>query len=102
MTTWTQQLTATSGDFTPILSTITQADGECLQAIYDSLKTHSNDDLYSYVVDNVCVYIEKDGIIVNLPSIGTLKAVGLIISNDNNHIGLTPLGYGFMQTMLNT
>ncbi len=67
MITWTQQLTATSGDFTPILSTITQADSECLQAIYDSLKTHSNDNLYSYVINGICVYIEKDGIILITP-----------------------------------
>ena len=105
MATWTSQLTATPGDFTPILSTINKADGECLQAIYDALTNHAtvcNQTLLDYVNGGVCVALNIDGTIINIPSIATLKAVGIILTTDNVHIGLTPLGYGFMQTMLNT
>ena len=105
MTNWTSQLTAQSGDYTPILSTITQTDGECLQAIYDALTDHAtvtNRTLLDYVNGGICVALDIDGTIINIPSIATLKAVGIILTTDNVHIGLTPLGYGFMQTMLNT
>ena len=104
MTTWTQQLTAQPGDFTPILSTITQGDGECLQAIYDQLDNHATltgNTLSDYVLRGICVAIEQDGVVVNTPSIATLKAVGIVLTTDNVHIGLTPLGYGFMQAMTN-
>lgn len=102
MATWTQQLSAQPGNYTPILSTITQGDGECLQAIYDKLSNHADtlyNSLYDYVVQGLCVAIDQDGVIINPASISTLKAVGLIITSDNVHIGLTLLGYGFMQEM---
>ena len=103
MTTWTSQLTATPGNFTPILSTITQGDGECLQAIYDALADHATvtgNTLSDYVTQGICVGLEQDGVVINTASIATLKAVGVVLTNDGVHIGLTPLGYGFMQAML--
>ena len=102
---WTQQLTAQLGNYQPILQTITQADGECLQAIYEQLLNHAtvtNNTLINYVINGICVALEQDGIIINLPSIATLKAVGVILTADNVHIGLTPLGYGFLETMNTT
>jgi hypothetical protein len=103
MTTWTSQLTATSGDYTPILQTITPDDGECLQAIYDALEDHAvttGNTLIGYVQQGICVALENDETVINTPSIATLKATGVIATNDNVHIGLTTLGYGFMQAML--
>lgn len=103
MTTWTSQLTAQSGVFTPILTTLTPDDGECLQAIYDALEAHAtvtNQTLMDYVTNGICVALENNETVINTPSIVTLKAVGVILSSDGVHIGLTMLGYGFMQTML--
>lgn len=103
MTTWTSQLTAQPGDFTPILSTITQGDGECLQAIYDALNNHATatgNTLPDYVTQGICVGLEQDGVVINTASIATLKAVGVVLTTDGVHLGLTPLGFGFMQTML--
>ena len=104
MTTWTSQLTAQPGDFTPILSTITPGDGECLQAIYDALTDHATatgNTLSDYVTRGICVGLEQDGVVINTASVSTLKAVGVVLTNDSVHIGLTPLGYEFIQTMLN-
>ena len=104
MTTWTSQLTAQLGDYTPILSTITQADGECLQAIYDALIDHAvlcNKTLSDYINNGTCIALDIDGTVINMPSITTLKTVGIVLTTDYIHIGLTQLGYGFMQTMLN-
>jgi hypothetical protein len=103
MSSWTQQLTAQPGNYAPILQTLTPGDGECLQALYDQLEDHATvtgNTLLGYVQQGICVAIEQDGVIINLPSIATLKAVGVILTTDNVHLGLTPLGYGFMQTML--
>ena len=103
MTSWTSQLTATPGNYAPILQTLTPGDGDCLQAIYDQLEAHATitgNTLLDYVQQGICVAIEQDGVIINIPSIATLKAVGVILTTDNVHLGLTPLGYGFMQTML--
>jgi len=103
MATWTQQLTAQPGDFTPILSTITHEDGECLQAIYDALINHATvtgNTLSDYVAQGICVGLEQDGVVINTASIATLKAVGVLLTTDGVHLGLTPLGFGFMQTML--
>jgi hypothetical protein len=103
MTTWVEQLTAQPGNYAPILQTLTPGDGECLQAIYDLLEDHATttgNTLLGYVQQGICVAFEQDGVVINLPSIATLKAVGVILTTDNVHIGLTPLGYGFMQTML--
>jgi hypothetical protein len=103
MATWIQQLTAQPGNYQPILQTLTPGDGECLQAIYDQLEDHATitgNTLLSYVQQSICVALEQDGVTINLPSIATLKAVGVILTTDNVHLGLTPLGYGFMQTML--
>jgi hypothetical protein len=103
MATWTSQLTATSGDYTPIIQTITSDDGECLQSIYDTLESHATstgNTLTDYVQQSICVGLENDETIVNTPSIATLKATGVIVTNDNVHIGLTTLGYGFMEVML--
>jgi hypothetical protein len=100
---WTSQLTAQPGNYAPILQTLTPGDGECLQAIYDALEDHATitgNTLMDYVQQGICVALEQDGVIINLPSIATLKAVGVILTTDNVHLGLTPLGYGFMQTML--
>lgn len=103
MTTWTSQLIVQSGNYTPILSTITQSDGECLQAIYDILTNHAitcNSTLLNYVNDGIRVELDIDEIVINTPSIATLRAVGIVLTNDNKHIGLTLLGYRFMQAML--
>lgn len=102
---WTDQLTAQPGNFAPILQTITQADGLCLQEIYDTITAHAENNgflLWDYIVGGFCVslqeQIEANGA-VNLASIATLKAVGVIMSIDNVHIGITPLGYGFMESV---
>jgi len=103
MTTWTRQLTAQPGNYAPLLQTLTPGDGECLQAIYDQLIAHAtatNQTLLDYVLSGVCVALEQDGVIINLASIATLKAVGVIITSDNIHLGLTVLGYGFMQSVM--
>lgn len=104
MTTWTSQLTAQLGNYTPILSTITQVDGECLQSIYDTLVNHAldcNTTLLDYVNQGICVALNINETVIKTPFIATLKVIGIVLTNDNKHIGLTPLGYGFMQTMLN-
>ncbi|MFM1842732.1 MAG: hypothetical protein RLZZ490_1469 [Cyanobacteriota bacterium] len=103
MTTWTSQLTAQPGNYAPLLQTLTPGDGECLQAIYDQLSAHAtatNQTLLDYVLQGVCVAIEQDGMIINLPSIATLKAVGVITTPDNIHLGLSVVGYEFMQAMM--
>ncbi|MGA0201157.1 MAG: hypothetical protein ACO3NK_18930 [Prochlorotrichaceae cyanobacterium] len=103
MTTWIQQLTATPGNYAAILQILTPGDGECLQSIYTQLEEHAvttGSTLQDYVNQGICVSIEQDGSVINLPSIATLRAVGLLITTDNVHLGLTLLGYGFMQAML--
>jgi hypothetical protein len=102
---WTQQLTAQLGNYQPILQTITQADGECLQTIYDQLEDHATitgNTLLDYVNQGICVAIEQDGVVINIPSIATLKTVGVILTSDNVHLGLTPLGLGFLEAMNST
>lgn len=72
---WTEQLTGQPGDFKPIISTITQGDGECLQSIYNQLNDHATlrgNTLLDYVLEGTCVALEKDGTVINLPSITTL------------------------------
>jgi hypothetical protein len=106
MTTWTSQLTATSGDYTPILQTITPDDGECLQSVFDTLQdyaTATNTSLLDYITKGICValseQIEDENIPIKLENLATLKAVGLIITTDYVHIGLTPLAYGFLNSV---
>lgn len=106
MSLWTDQLTAQPGNFAPILQVITKSDGECLQEICDTLKSHAeaaSSELLDYVVSGVCVNMKEQiygqSSLINLASIATLKAVGVIMTTDNMHVGVTPLGLGFMESV---
>ncbi len=90
--------TAQSGDYAPIINTITSDDALVFEAIINTLDTHSqgqNLTLQDYIAQGICVNMEG----VDIASIATLKAVGVIATTDNIHIGLTPLGYGFYQSV---
>lgn len=94
----TSLFTAQSGDYAPIIGTITANDALVLEAIIGTLNTHSqgqNLTLQDYIAQGICVNMEG----FNVASIATLKAVGVISTNDNIHIGLTPLGYGFYESI---
>lgn len=103
---WTDQLTAQSGNYSLILTTLTPDDGLCLQAVYDTLNAHAtafNSTLMNYVLQGVCVNLQEQMDDANnpikLPNLATLKALDLITTNDNIHIGLSLLGYEFLQSV---
>jgi hypothetical protein len=94
--------TATSGNYSTITSVITADDAIAFTAIYDALRTHAESikkppdyeefyTLLDYVQGGINVALEG----YSVAAIATLKAVGLITTSDNVHIGLTALGYGF-------
>lgn len=88
--------TAQSGNYTPITSAITADDAQVFVDIYTAIEAHATstgETLQDYIAEGVCVNLG----IENIASIATLKTVGVIVSSDNIHIGLTPLGYGFYQ-----
>ena len=65
---WTTQLTGIPGDYSPIKSTITQADGQCLQAIYDELNDHalsSGKTLLDYVNNKTRIFVQNDENTIN-------------------------------------
>lgn len=96
---WTEQLAGQSGNYAPIIQSLTPHDGEVLQELIGLLSDHAtalNTTLLDYVNRGICVGLGDLG---ELPALATLKALGLIITKDFVHIGLTPLGLGFFNTM---
>jgi hypothetical protein len=98
----TSLFSAQSGDYSVITQAITADDAIAFGAIYDEIKAHAESvqksptfeetyTLLDYVQSGVCVALQG----YSLGAIATLKAVGLIATSDNVHIGLTLLGYGF-------
>lgn len=89
-------ITGTSGDYSLIGKGITPDDAIIFVSIYEAIEAHAiaqEKTILEYVTQGVCVAIEG----YSIPAIGTLKAVGIIQSGDNVHIGITVLGYGFYQ-----
>lgn len=89
---------AQSGDYSVIRDKITYNDALQFCSIYEAISTHviaTESQLLGYISNTTCINLSD----LNLESasISTLKAVGVIISNDGVHIGLTLLGYGFYQ-----
>lgn len=94
----TSLFNAVSGAYELIVNTITSDDALVFEAIINTLDTHSqgqNLTLQDYIAQGICVNMEG----VDIASVATLKAVGVIATTDNIHIGLTPLGYGFYQSV---
>jgi hypothetical protein len=113
---------AQAGDYTPIINTITSGDAQAFDAIYQALETHAsnsaktmtgasglpeltnqNHTIIDYIADNVRVSFAEQvasGAIA-ATAIATLKAVGVILTDDSIHIGLSMLGYGFYQSIKN-
>ena len=99
----TSLFTAKSGDYSVITQAITANDALVFGNIYQALSDHASiskklqsDGFYTipdYVRSGIQVNLNKDNF--NDASIATLKAVGLIATSDNIHIGLTLLGLGF-------
>ena len=88
--------TAQSGDYSVITQAITADDALAFAAIYQAISEHAiatNNTLSNYI--NQCVCVALSG--YSVAAISTLKTVGVIQTNDNVHLGLTPLGYGFYQ-----
>lgn len=101
----TSLFTTQSGDYSVITKAITANDAIAFGTIYQLLNAHA---LISKKIDSDKFYTILDyaesGIAVNfsdqnlaIAAIATLKAVGLIATNDNVHIGITLLGLGFYQ-----
>lgn len=85
-----------SGDYSVVTQAITADDAIAFGSIYEAIEAHAiaaNKTLLDYIDKGVCVRL--DG--YSIAAIATLKAVGLIQTSDNVHIGLTLLGYGFYQ-----
>jgi hypothetical protein len=102
--TWTDQLTAQSENYSFILATLTPDDGLCLRAIYYTLNNHAtacNSSLVNYVLQGICVNLQEQINDANNPiklhNLATLKALNLILTNENIHIGLSLLGYEFLE-----
>ena len=94
--------TAQSGDYSQITSLITLANAQHFASIYQALANHASVctnpltnqsyTLLDYVQQGICVAIGGN---YPLDAIATLKGLNLIVSSDNVHIGLTPLGYDY-------
>jgi hypothetical protein len=107
MTINTALCTAQSGDYSAIAGIITLDDAIAFNAIYQALVDHAlvskkidSEDAYTitdYVQSRIEVNLSEEGL--DIASISTLKAAGLIITNDSVHIGLTLLGLGFYDFM---
>jgi hypothetical protein len=98
--TWTDSLLGQPGNYAPIIQSLTPHDGQVLEMLVGLLSGHATQTqqtLEGYAMQGVCVGLGDLG---ELPSLATLKAIGLIVTADFVHIGLTPLGLGFLQTML--
>ena len=97
--------TAQSGDYSVITQTITANDALVFGDIYQALSDHASiskkiesEEFYTildYVQSGISVNLSDA--ILDTAAIATLKAVGVIATNDNIHIALTLLGYGFYQ-----
>lgn len=88
--------TAQSGDYSVITQAITANDALVFEAIYEALEAHAiatNKTLMDYINQGICVSLSG----YSSDAIVTLRAVGVIATSDNVHIGLTLLGYGFYQ-----
>lgn len=93
--------TAQSGNYSQITTLITLLNAQHFVSIYQALSNHASlctnpitqqtYTLLEYVQQGVCVAIPD----CPLDAIATLKGLNLIISPDNTHIGLTPLGYDY-------
>ena len=96
---WTDSLLGQPGNYAPIIQSLTPHDGAVLEMLIVLLSDHSTQagqTLEGYVMQGVCVGLGDLG---ELPALATLKAVGLIATTDFVHIGLTPLGLGFYQSV---
>ena len=108
MTINTSLFTAQSGDYSVITQAITANDALVFGAIYEALSDHASvsrkinpenlgiDDYYTildYVQAGIAVNLTEESL--DVASLATLKAVGLISTNDGVHICLTLLGLGF-------
>lgn len=92
----TSLFAAQSGDYSVITQAITADDALAFRAIYEAIEAHAiatNNTLMDYINQGIRVSLEG----YSVAAIATLKAVGVIQSSDNVHIGLTILGYGFYQ-----
>ena len=93
--------TAQPGDYSQITALITLSNAQHFVSIYQALSDHASlctnpttqqtYTLLEYVQQGICVAIPD----CPLDAIATLKGLNLIISPDNTHIGLTPLGYDY-------
>ena len=109
MTINTSLFTAQSGDYSVIAESITVNDALTFDDIYQALISHASvsrkldsEDFYTitdYVQSQVMVNLSEASF--DIASIATLKAVGVIRTDDNIHIGLTLLGVGFYQFIQN-
>jgi|GEM_PF-3484463 len=101
----TSLFTAQSGNYSVINQAITANDALIFGAVYQALSAHASvlrkpqsEEFYTildYVQSGIQVNLSDENF--NVDSIATLKAVGLIATSDNVHIGLTLLGLGFYQ-----
>lgn len=94
----TSLFTAQAGDYSVIRQAITADDAIAFDAIYQAINGHAianRNTLNDYIMQGVCVALTG----CSIAAISTLKTVGVIQTNDNVYIGLTPLGYGFYQSI---
>ena len=92
----TSLFTAQAGDYSVITQAITADDALAFASMYQVISEHAistGNTLNDYIMQGVCVALSG----YSIAAISTLKTVGIIQNNDNVHIGLTPLGYGFYQ-----
>ena len=99
MPNWTDSLLGQPGNYAPIIQSLTPHDGQVLETLIGLLSDHATQTgqtLDGYAMQGVCVGLGDMG---ELPALATLKAVGLIVTEDFVHIGLTYLGLGFYQSV---
>lgn len=93
---WTDLLLGQPGNYAPIIQSLTPHDGQVLEMLIGLLSDHATQagqSVESYAMQGICVGLGDLG---ELPSLATLKAVGLITTTDYIHIGITPLCLGFL------
>lgn len=96
---WTDSLLGQPGNYAPIIQSVTSHDGQVLEMLIGLLSDHATragQTLEGYVMQGLRVGLGDLG---ELPALATLKAVGLIMTDDFVHIGLTYLGLGFYQSV---
>ena len=94
----TSLFTAQSGNYSVITQAITADDAIAFDAIYQAISEHAiatGNTLSDYINQGIGIALVG----YSIAAISTLKTVGVIETNDNVHIGLTPLGYGFYQSI---